>query len=139
MARDGGGKPFETNESASIALCDGLSEAINFAKELVGRRPELVCEIYDHEGKSKEALQVIYNPDVRYKYEGLRYSKRQAFWGSLLLACGIAFVVHDFMRDLTWIWGYAIGAKFMVIGGFRMGQGLVGWYEHRDESGELTT
>jgi hypothetical protein len=138
VARDCEGRPFEAVEGASIALCDSLSEASTFAKELTRCRPELCCEIYDHEGKSKEPVQVVYNPAVRPRYEGLEYSKRQAFRGSLILACGIAFVVHDFMRDLTWIWGYVIGAKFMVIGGFQMGQGLIGWYEHRGESPEMT-
>ena len=139
VARDLQGKPFDAaDDGAALALCDDLPEAVSFAKELAGRMPELCCEIYDHEGKSNEPLQTIYNPAVRRKYEGLEYSKRQALWGSLILACGVAFVVHDFMRDLTWIWGYVIGAKFMVIGGFRMGQGLIGWYEHRGESREMT-
>jgi len=131
VARDRDGKPFD-EDHVSIALCDDFAEAEAFAKELVGRMSVLVCEIYDHEGKSKEATRV-YNPAVRHKYVGLRYSKRQTFWGSLVFACGLAFVVRDFMRDLTWIWGYVIGLKLMTVGGFRLGQGLVGWYENRAE------
>jgi len=30
--------------------------------------------------------------------------------------------------------GYVIGLKLMTVGGFRLGEGLVGWYEHRGES-----
>jgi hypothetical protein len=133
VARDRDCKPFDSDQ-VSLALCAGLAEAEAFAKELVGRMPALVCEIYDHEGKSKEPTRVIYNPAVRHKYEGLRYSRRQTLWASLVFACGVAFVVHDFMLDLTWIWGYVIGLKLMTVGGFRLGQGLVGWYEHRAES-----
>jgi hypothetical protein len=134
VARDAEGRPFEPGECPSLAICDDLPEAVGFATEVVTRYPALCGEVYDHEGKAKEPLQVIYNPAVRGKYAGLQYAKRQTLWGSLALLCGLAFAVHDFMLNLAWIWGYVIGVKLTLIGGFRLAQGLIGWHEHRGES-----
>jgi hypothetical protein len=79
-------------------------------------------------------VRVVNNPAVRGKYVGLHYAKRLNLWGALGLLCGVAFVAYDLTRDLTWIWGYLIGLKLTVTGGFCLGQGLLGWYEHRGES-----
>jgi hypothetical protein len=134
VARDAEGGLFNPDEGVSIAPCSDLPEAVSFATDVVTRHPNLCGEIYDHEGKAKDALQVVYNQSVRGKYVGLQYAKRQAAWGSLALVCGMVFIAHDFMRDLTWIWGYIIGLKLTLVGGFRLLQGLLGWYEHRGDS-----
>ena len=134
VARDAEGRRFDSGECASIALCDDLREAVNFATGVVTRHSNLCCEVYDHEGKSKQPRQVVYNPAVRGKYDGLQHAKREAFWGSLVLLCGMVFIVHDLVRDLTWLWGYIIGLKLTMVGGFRLAQGLLGWYEYRGES-----
>jgi hypothetical protein len=134
VACDTEGRRLTSTDGTSIAVCDDLPDAANFAKELVTRHPALCCEIYDHEGKSKDPLQVVYNPEVRGKYEGLPYAKRMTFWGSLACLCGIALLVYDFRRDLTWLWGYFVGLKLVVTGGFCLAQGLLGWSEHRRES-----
>jgi hypothetical protein len=127
------GQRLTSNEPASIALCDDLPDATSFAIDLVTRHPNLCCEIYDHEGKSNEPLQRIYNPAVRGKYEGLPYAKRLTFWGSLTFLCGAAFIAYDLRRDLTWLWGYIIGLKLLTTGGFCLAHGLLGWNQHRRE------
>jgi len=134
VARDAEGRRFDSSGGISIALCGDLPEAIHFAGEVVAGHSELCCEIYDHEGKSKDPLQVIYNPAVRSRYRGLKYSKRETFWGSVVLLCGVALIIVDFARDLAWIWGYVIGLKLTVVGGSFLVRGCVGWYEHRSES-----
>ncbi len=131
VARDAEGAWLD---EPSIALCGDLSEAMSFANDVVARLPELCCEIYDHEGKSKDPLQVIYNPAVRGRYQGLEYARRETLWGSMTLLIGIAFIVTDARRDLAWIWGYVIGLKLTLVGGSFLVRGLVGWYEHRAES-----
>ncbi len=134
VARDAAGGHFNPPDSVSLALCDNLPEALAFAKDVVTHHPNLFCEIYDEEGKSKDPVQAVYNPAVRGKYVGLQYSRRQTLWGSLAMLAGIAFIVLDIMRDLAWFWGYIIGMKLTLVGGFRVTQGLLGWYEHRREA-----
>ena len=133
VARDSEGAIFKPAGTESIALCDNFPEALAFASGVVAIHPELCCEVYDDEGKSKEPRQTVYNPAVRSKYEGRQYAKRQALWGSLVVVCGVAFAAYDFTQHFTWIWGYVIGAKLTVIGGFRMFTGLFDWYERRHE------
>jgi hypothetical protein len=134
VARDGEGLPVPSGQCASIALCDSLSEAVDLATKITASHPRLCGEIYDYEGMSKAPVQVVYNPAVRGKYEGLQFAKRQTLWGALAVLIGLAFIVHDVMLDLAWIWGYIIGVKLTLVGGFRMGSGILGWYEHRAES-----
>lgn len=122
----------------SLALCGDLTEAVSFAMDVVARQPDLCCEIYDHEGKSKDPLRVIYNPAVRGKYHGLGYAKRETLWGSITLLLGITFIVTDARRDLAWIWGYVIGVKLTLVGGSFLVRGLVGLYEHR-APGQIST
>jgi hypothetical protein len=134
VARDSEGQRFDSGDNISIALCDDLVDAIHFAADVVARHSELCCEIYDHEGKAKDPLEVVYNRAVRSKYRGLKYSRRETFWGSVVLLCGIALIAVDASRDLAWIWGYVIGMKLTLVGGAFVVRGSVGWYEHRFES-----
>ena len=134
VARDADGRPFQVAETASIALCETLDEAADFAQEVVSGHPELCCEIYDHEGKSKDPVETVYNPGERHKYEGLRYHQREVYLGGPAVAAGIALVILDYHREFTWMWGYVIGLKLIMSGGFALLRGLIGWYECRAEA-----
>ena len=96
------GRPFSSHESASIAICDDLPEAAGFAGDLVSRHPNLCCEIYDHEGKSKEPLQLIYHR-ICTASTRCHYAKRLTLWGSLAFLSGAAFIAYDLSHDLTWL------------------------------------
>jgi hypothetical protein len=134
VPRDLAGEHFPPGQGASIALCDDFAEALAFATNITTSDPKLCCEIYNHEGKSSPPVRVVYNPAVRGRYEGLQFAKRQTFWGAVAVVCGTAFIVHDITRDLAWFWGYIIGLKLTLVGGFQLGSGILGWYEHRGEA-----
>lgn len=130
VARDANGGFFEGNES-TIALCEDLAEAKAFAQTVVDRLPDLCCQIYDHEGKSKDPLEVIYHHETGHKYVGPRYHRRERIYGCLALAVGITFIVIDAKKDLVWIWGYVIGIKACLIGVAFLVRGFAGWHETR--------
>jgi hypothetical protein len=137
VACDAQGECFVSGAGVSVALCGDLTKAAEFARGVVGAHPELCCEIYDHEGKAKEPVQVVYNPAVRHKYEGLRYHKREVVWGVAAISVGIPFMLYDYYREFLWIWGYVIGLKLTIVGVVLLARGLVGCYTRRRErSGE---
>lgn len=99
----------------------------------MARHPELCCEIYDHEGKSGEPLQVVYNPAVEGRYRGRPLERRITIWGSVVFSCGAALIVVDIQHGLAWIWGYVLGLKMLVVGTGLLVRGLSGLYEGRNE------
>jgi hypothetical protein len=129
--RDADGRTFRPG-GESTAICADRNEAFGFANETVARHPELCAEIYGHQGKSGEALAVVYEPSVRGKYAGSRpYSKRETMWGGLMIAAGACFIVYDARHDLAWLWGYIVGLKLTLIGMNFLVRGLIGLHEHR--------
>ena len=134
VARDLEGLPFDPDQGPSLALFHDLVEARTFAQDTVTRHPDMCAEIYDHHGKANEPLEVLYDPSVRHKYAGPRYAKRQAVTGGMVLATGLAFAAYDISRNFAWMWGYAIGLKLVLVGGFRFGQGLLAIREERSRA-----
>jgi len=134
--RDPDGRLFEAGE-ASIVLCESLDEALLFSNGVVGRHPELCCEIYDHEGKSNPPLRALYHPSVRGRYAGKGYAKRETLQGAAALTAGIVFIAIDASRDLAWFWGYILGIKLTIVGVAFLVRGLTGRYEHRAESNPI--
>jgi hypothetical protein len=128
--RDLDGRQFSEGEE-SVAICRDLDEAAAFGHATVARHPELCAEIYDHEGKSGEPLRVVYEPSVRGRYTGRPYAKREAMQGGLIVSLGMVFIAFDIHRDLTWMWGYILGAKLVLVGGSFLVRGIAGLYEHR--------
>jgi hypothetical protein len=121
------------DEAGAIALCDGLTEALAFARETVAARPAIGCEIYDHEGKAKQPVEVVYNEQVRRKYHSLSWAKRETLGGTVLFFGGASLAAYDAMRGMAWIWGYIIGLKLMVIGTALLVRGAADWCERRAE------
>jgi len=117
---------------ASVALCDDLAEAVAFAGSVVAAHPELCCEVYDHEGKSNEPIQVIYAPSVEGRCQGRPVARRATVWGSVILLGTVVLLGVDIRHGLAWIWGYVIGLKLLVIGVSLLVRGLAGLYEHRE-------
>jgi hypothetical protein len=116
---------------ASVAICDSLNEAMECAKNVTAHHLELCCEIYDHEGKSGEPLETIYNPFVEGRYRGRPYARRVTAWGGGIFLCGVVLIAVDVSRDLAWIWGHVLGLKMVVVGTGLLVRGLSRWYEHR--------
>ena len=135
--RNADGQPFRDAAGAETgvcaALCEDLAEAKQFALDVVTRHPELSCEIYDHQGKSNPPLQTFYNPATRHKYAGRRYGRRLAIAGGALAGVGCVLVLIELSRGFTWIWGYVLGLKCMLVGGTLLTTGLLEWYAHRTE------
>lgn len=111
---------------ASLALCDDLAEANDFAHRLVGGRPDLCCEIYGHDDEYGQPRSAVYDPDFHDKHRGRGAARRNTVWGSLALLCGAILVVIDFRRDLAWLWGYIVGLKCMIVGTSLLINGLSG-------------
>jgi len=130
VARDAEGR-FSPDGEASVAICDDRNEALECARDVVARHPETCCEIYDHEGKSDEPLQVVYNPAVEGRYRGRPHARRIIAWGSGVFLCGAALIAVDFRHGLAWIWGYVLGLKMLVVGTGLLVRGLAGLYERR--------
>jgi hypothetical protein len=130
IPRDYAGRPFKDGE-AYVQIASDLAEALRFADGVVARHPELCCEIYGDEGKSGEPLRTIYNDAERGKYEGLPLARREALTGSSIVTVGLLLIVYDAKRDLTWLWGYIIGLKLLIIGGSYLVRGVAGLCEHR--------
>lgn len=130
VARDAEGR-FPVDGGASVAICECLNEAQECAAGIVASHPELCCEIYDHEGKSREPLEVVYNPAVEGRYRGRPYARRITACGSAIFLCGGALIALDMRRDLAWIWGYVLGLKMVVVGTALLVRGLTALYEHR--------
>lgn len=133
VARDCDARHFSAPDEVKIALCDSLAEASESAKGIVFAHGELCCEIYDHAGKANDPVETVYHPAERHKYEGRRYHKREVYLGGPAVAVGIVLVIFDYNRGFTWMWGYIIGLKLIMSGGFAMIRGLIGWYERRNE------
>ncbi len=110
-----------------VAVYPSLGEAEAHANEIVARFPALFCEIYDHEGKVKEPVRVIYNASVKGKYVGRPAAWRFTYWGAFILACGVALVTVDGLHDWHLIWGYVIGNKLILAGGALLLRGLLGF------------
>jgi hypothetical protein len=125
--------PRDAETGQHAALCDDLTEARNFAREVVARNPELCCRIYDSLGKARPPLVVIYDPSVRHRYTGPRHARRLALGGAALVCAGITLVAIDASRDLLWIWGYVFGLKFLILGGIFLTRGFIEWREFRHE------
>lgn len=134
VARNADGAGFDPPDQTFIALCDSNAEAERFANNTVGAHPHLCCEIYDHEGKANDPLATVYNPAERHKYEGRRYHQREVFLGAPAVVAGIVLVIFDYHRRFTWMWGYIVGLKLIMSGGFALIRGLIGWYERRGEA-----
>jgi hypothetical protein len=117
-----------------VALCEDAAEASSFAREVVARHPELCCEIYDSEGKSKPPRDVIYDSSVRDRFVGPVHARRMALGGAALACVGLTFVGIDASRDLAWIWGYVIGLKCLLLGGVFLSRGFIEWRELRREA-----
>jgi hypothetical protein len=130
VPKDFDGLQFVT-DAASVEIAPDFAEAVRFADSVVTRHPELCCEIYGHEGKAGEPLRTVYEPSVRGRYEGLPWAKRETRIGLSLVSIGVLFIIYDARHDLRWMWGYIIGAKFLIIGGSFLVRGLAGLYEHR--------
>ncbi len=128
--RDAEGRPFSPGSEA-VAICGGLEEAVDLAESIVNRHPELCGQIYDRHGKSDEPLRTVYEPSVRGRYEGRPYARRETLRGLTLMSGGAVLVLIDVRHDLTWMWGYIIGAKLALIGGAFLVRGLIGLYGHR--------
>jgi hypothetical protein len=132
VPKDTDGREFTEGEAA-VEITPDFASAVRFAEALVARHPELCCEIYDWEGKAGEPLRTVYEPSVRGRYEGLPWAKREASIGAALVSLGILLMIYDARRDLTWMWGYIIGAKCTIIGGAYLIRGVAGLWEHRLE------
>lgn len=124
------GQPFPDGE-ASVEILDGLEAAVGYAREIVGRHPNLCCDIYDHNGKSGDPIQTVYNAAVEGKYVGLSAAKRDTLIGLGILSVAASFIVYDAVRDLLWIWGYILGMKLTLVGGNYFVRGIAGICEHR--------
>ena len=112
--------------SASLALFDDLDGATAFASDLVAKRPELCCEIYDYGREYGQPLSTIYNDTFHEKHLGRGLAKRQTAGGALAITAGVALVVIDFRHDLTWFWGYILGVKLLIIGTTLFINGVLG-------------
>ncbi len=132
--RDPEGQPFR-DAAQYAALCDTQNEAETFANATVASHPELRCEIYDHEGKTKPPVETIFHPAVRHKHTGRRHAHRHMLTGAALLTAGTILAIIDFRHDLTWLWGYIIGLKCLICGTVFLTRGYVEWREFRTEPG----
>jgi hypothetical protein len=130
LQRDMEGRTFAPGYE-SVAICPDLDEAVDLARAVVALHPVLCAEVYDHEGKSGEPLQVVYEASVRGRYEGRPYAKREAGWGLTLVSLASGFIIFDFRHNLEWMWGYIIGMKLFVIGASFLTRGLIGLWKHR--------
>ena len=132
VPRDFDGREFADGEAA-VEVTPDFATAVRFAEGVVTRHPELCCEIYGSEGKSGEPLRTVYEPSVRGRYEGLPWARREASIGASVISLGIALIVYDARHDLSWMWGYIVGAKCIVIGGAYLIRGVAGIWENRVE------
>lgn len=129
--RDPDARPF--HEGPSAALCNDLTEAREFARDTVARHPELCCEIHDYLGKTNPPVETVFDSSVRDRYTGRKRAKRQMMVGAFLICAGIVLSIIDFRHHLTWLWGYIIGLKCLILGVTQMTQGFAEWHECRDE------
>lgn len=116
----------------SVAICEDLTRARDVSERLVASHPDICCEIYTHEGKSGDPVQVIYNSSVAGKYTGRPFARREALQGAALWLCAAIFIGVDIHHHLAWMWGYVIGLKLLIIGTAFLVRGLVGMYEYRE-------
>jgi hypothetical protein len=123
---------FTASGEDAVAICPDLAHARDLSDTLVASHPDLCCEIYTHEGKSGDPVQVIYNAAVAGKYTGRPFARREAWQGAALWLCAAVFIAVDIHHDLAWIWGYVIGVKLLIVGTAFLVRGLVGLYEHRE-------
>jgi hypothetical protein len=128
VPRDAEGR-FPADGESCVAICDDRNEAVACAEGVVARHPELCCEVYDHEGKSGEPLQVVYNPAVEGRYRGRPLERRITAWGSAVFLCGATLIAVDFRHGLAWIWGYVLGLKMLIVGTGLLVRGLAGLLE----------
>jgi hypothetical protein len=132
-ATDGDGMRFRAGE-ASVMIAADMAEALRFAGTVVKAHPQLCCEVYDHEGKSGEPRETIYDDSVRGRYQGLPLAKREMWIGSAFVAGASIFIVYDALHSLAWMWGYIVGLKLLVIGTSYLVRGVAGLIEHRADS-----
>jgi hypothetical protein len=130
--KDADGREFSEGEAA-VEITPDFATAVRFAEDVVTRHPELCCEIYGSEGKSDAPLRTVYEPSVRGRYEGLPWAKREASIGVAVVAVGTLMIIYDARHDLSWMWGYIVGAKCVIIGGAYLIRGITGMWENRSE------
>jgi hypothetical protein len=130
VPRDAAGL-FLADGGGDVAICASLDDAVEFARSVVARHPELCAEVYDDTGKSSEPLRVIYDPSVQGRYQGRPVARRETVWGLVFLVCGVSLFVVDLRHEFAWIWGYVIGLKMVIIGSALLVRGFAGLYEHR--------
>ena len=110
-----------------VSVFENLEEAEAHASEIVARTPAICCEIYDHEGKVKEPVRVIYADSVRDRYVGRPAAWRFTRWGAIIFFCGLALVIVDGLHGWHLIWGYVVGNKLILVGGALLLRGLLGF------------
>jgi len=113
----------------SLAIGDDCNDALHFARDIVSRDPNLYCELYDNPASYGQPLETIYDPGFRARYF-VRRAHREIVAGVLLWFLGTTFIVIDFRRDLTWIWGYVIGLKCLIVGTSLISIGVVRLRRH---------
>lgn len=134
--RGADGQPFRSTEGPdgpAVALCESREAAEEFAQAVTDGHPELRGEIYDHEGKSNPPLAVVYNPGVRDRYTGVGHARRQFLIGCAFVTVGATLALIDLRHHLTFIWGYVVGLKCLILGGTFITRGVLEWVEFRKQ------
>jgi hypothetical protein len=101
----------------SVTIFDSLTEARAWGEEICARHPRARCDIYDSEGLANDAVESIYNAEVREDYVGPKPARTRLYAGLAVVCVGIFLIAWDFHRDLLFMWGYILGIKMVVVGG----------------------
>jgi len=111
--------------TADVAIFDSLSEARAWGEEICARNARARCDIYDSDGLANDAVESIYNADVRGDYVGPKPARRRLYAGLAAVCVGIVLIAWDVHRDLLFLCGYIVGIKMVLVGGALAFQGAL--------------
>jgi|SRR5882757_1587688 len=91
-----------------------LSEAEAYAKEQVVQKPDLRCQIYDHQGFIGAPVREISGSN--YKGESSISPRFRRWVGSVLLIGGVILTAIDWSHDFRLSWPAMIGTRMLIPG-----------------------
>ena len=118
--------------TTAIPVFDTLQDALQYAEEAVQRVPTARADLYDHHGRSGDAIRRIYPAALRRRYDPVRRAHRDTWVGSLLLAAFALWAVTFANRSNEhFLVFYIVGMKLLVLGSIFFIRGVGYFLDHR--------
>ncbi|HEY0163027.1 MAG TPA: hypothetical protein VGB69_10140 [Edaphobacter sp.] len=104
---------FAPGETPFCTVFDNLPEAEAYAKQQVAEHPELLCNIYDHNGRVGKPVREIRGS----RFKDTEITPRFRRWvGSILFFGGLILTAVDWSVDFRYLWPSMLGTRMMMPG-----------------------